>query len=61
MALQPWFSNVFKPLDMTMIQCYPHDVPKNSNKWLPNFFGKNDVSTKDHLPLFHNSLELYDT
>jgi hypothetical protein len=56
MALQPWVSNIFKPLDMTGIQGYPHDLPKDVDRWLPKFSNNNDTSTEDHLSLFYQTL-----
>jgi len=41
MALQPWVTNTFKPLDMFGIQGYPHAIPDKFDKWLPKFPSNN--------------------
>jgi len=60
MALQPWVSNVFKPLYMIEIQGFPHDLPNDVDRWLPKFSNHNEISTKEHLSLFYDALGLHD-
>jgi len=57
---RPWTSNVFKPLDMTRIRCFPHGIPDYVDTWLPRFSYNNDVLAKEHFNFFYDALGLHD-
>jgi hypothetical protein len=56
METQPWVTNVYKPLDMSIIQGYPQNMPDKYNKWLPKFLGNNIIIAKEHISNFYYSL-----
>jgi hypothetical protein len=45
----PWEKEIYKPLNMATISGYPNTMPKEYNKWLPNFPRNNMVTVDDHL------------
>jgi hypothetical protein len=59
MALQPWVSNTFIPLNMTGIQGFPHDLPKDVGRWIPKFSNHSVISAKGHLTSFYDALGLH--
>jgi hypothetical protein len=54
-----WSSNIFKPLDMTVILGYPRKMPPKYEKWLPKFTGNDVVSVEDHMSNFWAFFQLY--
>jgi hypothetical protein len=59
MAQKPWTTKAFKPLDMSAIPGYPHNMPPKFEKWLPKFSG-NDVTTiEEHLDNFWACFQLH--
>jgi hypothetical protein len=53
MALQPWVTNAFNPLDMFGIQGYPHAMPDKFDKWFPKFPGNNVIIVEEHIDTFY--------
>jgi hypothetical protein len=45
----PWEKGLYKPLNMAFISRYTNTMPKETNKWLPNFLGNNVVTVEEHL------------
>jgi hypothetical protein len=55
MAPPKWASdNIFKPLDMSRICGFPHDMPKGVGSWLSKFSGNNDTEVDYHLRRFYD-------
>jgi hypothetical protein len=46
--------NVYKAHDILIIQGFPHDMPKKYEKWLPNFYINNVITTKGYLARFYD-------
>jgi hypothetical protein len=53
MGDKPWVKNVYKPLNMTSINGFPHALPDKYNKWLPKFTGNNVITVEKHLLDFY--------
>jgi hypothetical protein len=52
MAQKQWVSNIFKPLDMSAIPGYPHNMPLKFEKWFPKFSGNDVTIVEEHLDNF---------
>jgi len=49
MAQRPWTTKAFKPLDMSAIPRYPHNMPPKFEKWFPKFYGNDVTIAEKHL------------
>jgi hypothetical protein len=56
MATQPWVTNVYRPLDMSRIQGFSHNMPNKYNEWLPKFSGNNAIIAQEHITTLYNVL-----
>jgi hypothetical protein len=57
MAPPKWASNnIFKPLDMSRICGFPHNMPNGVDSWLSKFSGNNDTKVDYHLRKFYDDL-----
>jgi hypothetical protein len=53
----PWATNLYKPLNMTIILGYPTNMLIESHKWLPKFTANNVITPADHLHVIGVALE----
>jgi hypothetical protein len=61
MAPLKWASNnIFKPLDMSRICGFPHDMPKGASSWLSKFSGNDDTKVDYHLSRFYDEYGTHD-
>jgi hypothetical protein len=54
-----WSSNLFRPLDMSVIPGYPRQMPHKYEKWFPKFTGTNAISAEEHMSSFWAFFQLY--
>jgi hypothetical protein len=54
-----WSSNIFKPLDMTVIPGYPRKIPPKYEKWLPKFARNDLINVEDHMINFWAFFQLH--
>jgi hypothetical protein len=52
-----WEKDLYKPINMATIHGYPNTMPKESNKWFPNFPGNNVVTADDHVYAMSQDIE----
>jgi hypothetical protein len=60
MAPPKWeASNIFKPIDMSRICSFPHNMPGAVHSWLLKFSGNDHTIADDHLKKFYDDLGLH--
>ena len=57
----PWdLGDIFKPLDMSEIPCYPREIPSWYKKQLPKFTSNDATMAEEHMDKFWAFFQIMD-